>query len=122
MDDPSSKNLHARFKETRPEPATSGGQSFREFRTDAGGAEHAPNLSAFANAEAVKNEDVLHGNDVALHAGDFRASDDLASAVRETRHLDHGVNGRGALVADGAVRNVQVGHGDHVFDTSEGVA
>ena len=60
--------------------------------------------------------------DVALHAGDFRDGDHLARAVGEAGDLDHGMNGAGHLLADGAFRNIEIGHGDHVLDAVQSVA
>src|SRR3990170_3702402 len=67
-------------------------------------------------------EEVLHGDYLALHAGDLGNVDDPSGAVAETGDLDHHVNGRGYLLADGAHRQGQAGHQDHVLDTGQAVA
>ena len=61
----------------------------------------------------LEDEDVLHGDDVALHAGDLRNGGDLARAVRQARDLHDELDGRRDLLADGAIGNVQIRHGDH---------
>ena len=97
-------------------------QALGESRTDAGGHEVADDLAGFANATFAKDEDVLHGDDIAFHAGDFRDVGDFTSAVTETRDLNDYVDRRSNLPADGAVRNVQAGHGDHGFQAADSVA
>src|SRR6266576_6860004 len=65
-----SSDLHFRFEKRRPQTATCGSQALGEFWADAGGPEHASDLSGFVDALAVEHEQILHGDDVRLHAND----------------------------------------------------
>ncbi len=60
--------------------------------------------------------------DLAFHAGNFGDSENLARAIGEARDLDDCVNGVRNLLANGALGNIEVGHGNHVFDAGQGVA
>ena len=79
-------------------------------------------FAGLADAALPEDENVLHGDDFAFHAGDFGDVDDFARAVAEAADLNDDVDGRGDLAANGAVRNVQAGHGDHGFQAAQGVA
>ena len=79
-------------------------------------------LPAGANAGLLEQEDVLHRDDFAFHAGDLGDRRDLARAVRLTRDLHDEVDGRRHLLPDGAVRDVQVRHRDHRVETIQRVA
>ena len=70
----------------------------------------------------VEQEDVLGGDDVALHADDLGDRGDPAGAVLETGLLDDEVDGAGDLLADGAHGKVHAGHQDHRLETRERVA
>src|SRR5208337_3524810 len=76
----------------------------------------------FVDATAIENENILESDHVAIHAGDLGNGDNLAGTVGQSSDLHDGMNGIGDLVADGAFGNIEIGHGNHVFDTSEGVA
>ena len=115
-------DLHPGFENCGTEAATGGGEALGEMWRLAGGVEDAANFAAFVDAAAVEDENVLQGDHVAFHAGDFGDGDDFARAVGEARDLDDGVDGVRDLLADGALGNIEVGHGDHVFDAGEGVA
>src|SRR5512132_3569644 len=74
-------NLNTRLKQSRTQAAPTGSQPLGKFRADAGGAEHAANFSTLVDPEAVENENVLHGDDLGLHAGDFGNGNDFARAI-----------------------------------------
>src|SRR2546425_1918095 len=118
---PACLNLHPGFKKRGTQPATCSRQPVGKFGPDPDGAEGAPHFAAFVNALPIEYEDVLHGDDVALHAGYFRDGDHFARAVRQARDLYHGMNGRHDLLLDGPLRDVQVGHGEHVLQAGQGV-
>src|SRR6185437_7188898 len=111
-----------RFEHRRAHAASRRRQPVGKLGADAGGLVHAPHLAALAQALALEHEDVLHGNDFAFHARDFAHRGHLAGAVGHAGNLHHCVDGGGNLLPDRALGNVQVGHGDHVFDTRQRVA
>src|SRR5260370_12384829 len=88
----------------------------------ASGTEDAAHLAALVNAGAFKNENVLHRDHVSLHSGNLGNRENLARTVGETRDLNYGVDGVCDLLANGTLGNVQVGHGNHIFDASQGIA
>ena len=98
------------------------GQALRESRTDAAGHEIAHDFAVFSNAAFPEDENVLHGDDVAFHAGDFGDAGDFARAVAQTADLHHDVDGRGDLAANRAVGNIQTGHGHHGFQAAQSIA
>jgi hypothetical protein len=59
----------------------------QHFGPDAGRAEAPDDLAVLRSAELLEQEDVLHGDDVALHAGDLGDARDAARAVAEARLL-----------------------------------
>ena len=107
-------------------PAASGRpgrrQAIRALRPDAGGAEAAEHLAVRRHAGALEQEDVLHGDHVVLHAGELGDRRDPAGAVRQARDLDDQVDGRGDLLAHGALRQLQAGHRHHRVEAVERVA
>src|SRR5436190_23904987 len=89
------------------------GETIAALRTDARRLEPAAHLAVLAKTETLEQEDVLHGDDAALHAGELGDAGDLSRAVGEARNLHDQVDGRGNLLADRLFRNIQVRHGDH---------
>ena len=79
-------------------------------------------LAFRVHAGALEQEDVLHRDDVLLHAGDLGDRRHLARAVGHARDLHDDVDGRGDLLAHGAVGDVQVRHRDHRVETIQRVA
>ena len=79
-------------------------------------------LAVLVEARAVvEGEQVLQGDDVALHADHLGDVGDAARAVLETGLLDDQVDGAGDLLADGADRQVHAGHQHHGLETGERV-
>src|SRR5690348_9937515 len=113
--------LHHRFEHRGTDAAACRRQPVGKLGADAGGAVHAPHLAAFRHSLAFEDKDVLHGNDVAFHARDLRNRSHLAGAVRHAGNLHHGVDGGRNLLPHGALGNIEVGHGDHVFNTRQRV-
>src|SRR5579859_1482127 len=72
---------------------------FHELRSDAGGFEIAADRSVLVHATPAEAEDFLHGNDVLLHAGDFRNRDNPAAPVFLALGLDHDIDRGGDLLA-----------------------
>ena len=99
-----------------------GGEPLAALRPDPGGAEPADHLAVRADAGLLEQEDLLHGDDVAFHAGDFGDGRHLARAVGHARHLDDQVDGRRDLLPDRPFRDVQVRHRHHRVETVQGVA
>ena len=70
----------------------------------------------------VEDEDVLQGDDVALHADDLGDVGDPARAVLEARLVHDQVDRGGDLLADRADRQVHAGHQHHGLEAGERVA
>src|SRR5712692_1088569 len=87
---------------------TSNKQALRELWTNSGSDKLAENFSAFANAPFAENEDVLHGDNLALHACDLSHAYQFARAVAHTADLDDKVYRRGDLPANRTLLQVQV--------------
>src|SRR5260370_22289669 len=83
--------------------------------------EVAAQLPALVDAAAFKNENGLQRDGVSVHPDNLGNRNHLTRAVGETRDLDYGVHGVRDLLANGTLGNVQVGHGNHVFDAGQGV-
>src|ERR1035441_2102476 len=113
-------DLHPRFEEFGAEAATGGGEALGEMRRTTSGVEGTAHLSALIDAAAVKNKNVLQRDRVSFHPDDLGNGYHLARTVGETRDLDDGVDGVRDLLANGTLGNVQVGHGNHVFDARKG--
>src|SRR6185437_15188283 len=114
--------LHYGFEHRRAHAAACRRQPVSELGAYAGRAVHALYLATFRHSLALENEDVLHGNDVALHARNLANRGHLAGAVGHARNLHHSVDGGGDLLPHGALGNVEVGHGNHVLDARQRVA
>src|ERR1700723_530203 len=89
------------------------GQTLGEFRTDADGHEVAHDFAGRRYSALPIDKDVLHGDDVAFHAGDFSQVGDFTGAVAETRDLHDDVDCGGNLPAHRGVWKIQGGHGHH---------
>ena len=70
----------------------------------------------------VEGEQVLHGDDLALHADHLGDRGDAARAVLEAGLLHDEVEGAGDLLADGAHGQVDAGHQHHGLEAGQGVA
>ena len=82
-----------------------------------------PNDLPFSrDADLFEHENLLHGDDVAFHAGDLRDTGHFARAVAETRLLNDDLNRGGDLVAHGALGKVDSAHPDHRFHARQRVA
>ena len=67
-------------------------------------------------------EQLLRGDDVAFHPHHLDDVRDTALAVTHAVHLADHVDRRSDLRAHGAGRQVDAGHADHVFETSQRLA
>ena len=70
----------------------------------------------------VEQEDVLQGDDVALHALHLGDVGDAAGAVAQSGEVHDQVERRCHLLADGPHRQVEAGHQHHGLDAGERVA
>src|SRR5438477_1542302 len=93
-----------------------------ELGHEAGGDEPAHDLPLAVEAFLLEAEDVLHGDDVHLHAGDFADGDDLARSVGEPGLLDDEVHRAGDLLADGLDGQVHAAHQDHGLEAAQRIA
>src|SRR5262245_43608416 len=96
-------------------------EALGKFGPHAGRHKFSEDFSVFLDSALAENKDVLHGDDIPFHAGDFRNADDLAGAVAVPADLHHDVNGRRDLATNGGFRNIQVGHGHHGFQAAQRV-
>src|SRR5688500_5743240 len=88
-------------------------QAVAALRAYPGRAE-APADAAFTpQSRPVESEDVLHGDDLPLHSGNLSDAGDLSRPVGEARYLDDQVDGRGRLLANRSLGDVEIRHGDH---------
>src|SRR5579862_3775965 len=88
-------------------------QALRETRAHAAGHEVSHHFAVILNAPLAIDEDVLHGDDVAFHAGDLRDAGDFTGTVAKPANLNNDVDGRSDLTADRGVGQIQAGHSDH---------
>ena len=72
--------------------------------------------------QAPETEDLVHGDDIALHAGDLVQADQAAPAVAHALELNDHVKRRGDLAAHRANRHLEARHADHLLDAAERVA
>src|SRR5713226_9188611 len=70
----------------------------------------------------LEHEDVLHRDDVLLHAHDLADVGHLARAVAKPVQLDDEVDGRPGLLADGSHRQVHAGHQHQGFEAGERIS
>src|SRR5438874_5893006 len=70
---------------------------------------------------ATEAEYLLHGDDIALHAGDLLEAHESAPAVRHALELEHHMDCRGDLCPDGADRHLEAGHADHLLEARQSV-
>src|SRR5207245_11002272 len=82
----------------------------------------ASHLATLVDPMTLKYEDVLHGDDIGFHAGDFRDGNQLARAIGHARDLDYRVDRGSNLVPHSAFRNIEIGHGNHIFHAGQCVA
>ena len=67
-------------------------------------------------------EDLLHLDDVALHAGDLGDGGDPALAVAEALQLHDDAHGGGDLAADRGLAHGHAGHADHLLEAGDRLA
>ena len=99
-----------------------GDESVDEAGAHAGGHESAEGPAIAVHAVLFELEDVLHGDDVALHALHLGDVGDFARAAGESSGLDDDVDGGRELLADGPRGQLEPRHHDHGLDTLDGVA
>src|SRR5215213_6063658 len=90
--------------------------------SDAGRLQSAQDAIVLVQTVAPESENLLHADDVLLHADQLGDVGDAAGAVTQARQLDDQVDGRGDLLADRLGGQVQIGHQHHVLDAADGVA
>src|SRR5580692_5319985 len=96
-------------------------QAFREPRTNPRRQEFAHHLTVLANATFAKYKNVLHGDDFAFHASDFRDANNFSGSIAQAAHLYYQVHGGRDLPPNRGIRNAQVRHGHHGFQAAERV-
>jgi len=75
--------------------------------------------SVRVGALSLKPEDLLHLDDVALHAGDLGNADDLATPIAEALELHENLNRRSDLLAHAARRQIQASHAYHLLQAAQ---
>src|SRR5450759_3328156 len=103
------------------------GNSLREdpvqdFRSEAAGLELGDHLAVGCGALLLQDEDVLHRDDVLLHADDLADRSHLAGAVAKAVQLDDEVDAAAHLLADRPHRQVDAGHQHQRLEPCESVA
>src|ERR1019366_6134521 len=96
-------------------------QLLGELGHDSGGIEPAQDVSLRPQTVLLKQEDILQADDVAVGAGHFGHVGDAAGAVAHARDLHDDVNGRRHLVPQCLLRQAQVGHQRHGFNSCQRV-
>src|SRR5665213_1601921 len=67
-------------------------------------------------------EEILRRDDVAFHADDLGHGDDAADTVAHAADLDDEIDRGGDLLADGARRQIDARHADHVLEAGQRLA
>src|SRR5207248_5749122 len=116
------RNLHDGLENGSRQLHAGCAQAFVELGTNTGGAEAARDAAGFGEAGLFEHKNILHGDQVALHAHALGNVGNAASTVTESRHLHEHVDSRTDLLAHGTYAHVGVGHTDHDFQASDGVA
>src|SRR5271155_5587369 len=97
-------------------------QTFRKFGPNSGREEFAEHLAILANATLTESKNVLHGHDVAFHTRDFSNTDHLARSIAEAADLNDQVDRGGDLAPNRSIRDAQIRHGYHRFQTAQRIA
>src|SRR3974390_1080835 len=79
---------------------TANKESLRKLWPHSGGHKVSQHFPVLTNSAFTVNENVLHSNNTAFHAGDLRDTDNLTSAVAHTIDLNHDVECRRDLPTD----------------------
>src|SRR5579875_1388763 len=108
------------FEKGAVEPVILGAR--QEMRAHAGRFEGAAQLAVRGFALELEGEQVLGGDDLALHPDDLGDLHDAAHAVAHAADLYDQIDGRGDLRAHGARRQVDAGHADHVLEPGQRLA
>src|SRR5580698_7473339 len=95
----SGSHFHLRLKQVAAQAAAGGCEPVGEFGDNSGSTESSLDPSVLVDPNSLKHKNLLHGDDVTLHAGHFRDGNHLAGAVSHARNLHDGVYGRSDLVA-----------------------
>src|SRR5215217_558509 len=97
-------------------------QPLPALRPDAGGPEPTHHPALRVEPGLLEHEDVLHRDDVAFHAGDFRDAGHATRTILQARLLDDDVDRRCNLVTHRLLRQIDCTHRDHRFDTGQRIA
>src|SRR5450759_4328322 len=94
----------------------------QDFRPQAGRLEFRDHLSVRGRALLLQHEDVLHGDDVLLHADDLGDRRHLARAIAQPVQLDDEVDAAAHLLANSPYGKVDAGHQDEGLEPGQRVA
>src|ERR1700730_2915617 len=97
-------------------------QFFCKLGPDSSSHKFSQYLTTLAYTALPIHKDILHGNYVRFHAGNFRDSKNFSRPIAQASDLNHQVNGGRNLPSDGGIRNAQVRHRDHGFQSGESIA
>ena len=110
-------NLQPRFEQLWPEQVPCCSQSIHEPRPRSGGAEHTVHFSILTDPGAIERKQILHPDALAFHARDFGDGNHLAAPVGQSCDLNDHVDGGGDLLTNGALRDIQIRHRKHAFES-----
>ena len=96
-------------------------QAVGEARPDAGGTEAAHHRPLLVDPGFFEAEDLLHGDDVLLHADDLRQAGHASRPVGVARHLNHQIDGGGHLLFHGPGRKLESCHRHHRLESCQSV-
>src|SRR6185312_17392494 len=96
--------------------------AFGASRPNAGGVELSDRVTVEVDAGLLEDEEVVHLELIAFHAGEFADADDLSLAARQATGLHDNLQRAGHLLAQRPQGNVVTGHRDHHFQATQGVA
>src|SRR5262249_32457098 len=97
-------------------------QTIIELRTNARCAEASGHARILVDTCFVEYKNVLHSDQLALHADTFGDGADAPRTVAKTRDLNEHIHGGADLLADGAHPHVRIRHADHHFQAAHRVS
>ena len=101
------------LKESRRNSDTRRCEFLRKLGSYARGGEGPQHTTLGRDSSLLENKDILHADNVFLHAGDLGQMRHAPATVAEACNLDDDGDGRSNLLPDGLFGKIQVGHQSH---------